>query len=134
MLNIFEKKKLILTEWDNSPESKKNFKKAIKKLKAENIPFIIVEKRLINELGKKVYISYSVSMDTVLLITVILALLNADKILKLLGQTQQFELMMRVCRTPSDALYGIVKIGAMYSWRVVGSVQQAASLCVTAMF
>ena len=27
MLNIFEKKRLILTEWDNSPESKKNFKK-----------------------------------------------------------------------------------------------------------
>ena len=85
MLNIFEKKKLILTEWDSSPESKKNFKKAIKKLKAENIPFIIVEKRLINELGKRVYISYSVVMDTILLITVILALLNADKILKVLS-------------------------------------------------
>ena len=53
MWNILEKKKLILTEWDNSPESKKNFKKAIKKLKAENIPFIIVEKRLISELGKE---------------------------------------------------------------------------------
>ena len=85
MLNIFEKKRLILTEWDNSPESKKNFKKAIKKLKAENVPFIIVEKRLINELGKKAYISYSVIMDTILLITVILALLNADKILKVLS-------------------------------------------------
>ena len=49
MWNILEKKKLILTEWDNSPESKKNFKKAIKKLKAENIPFIVVEKRLLSE-------------------------------------------------------------------------------------
>ena len=84
-MKFFEKKKLILTEWDNSPESKKNFKKAIKKLKAENIPFIIVEKRLISELGKKAYISYSVVMDSILLITIILALLNADKILKLLG-------------------------------------------------
>ena len=84
-MNIFEKKKLILTEWDNSPESKKNFKKAIKKLKAENIPFIIVEKRLASEWAKKLYISYSVVMDSVLLITVILALLNADKILKLLS-------------------------------------------------
>ena len=84
-MKMFEKKKLILTEWDNSPESKRNFKKAIKKLKAENIPFIIVEKRLISELGKKAYISYSVVMDSILLITVILALLNADKILKLLG-------------------------------------------------
>ena len=84
-MKLFEKKKLILTEWDNSPESRKNFNKAIKKLKAENIPFIIVEKRLINELGKKVYISYSVIMDSILLITVILALLNADKILKVLS-------------------------------------------------
>jgi len=84
-MNIFEKKKLILTEWDNSPESKKNFKKAIKKLKAENIPFIIVEKRLASEWAKKLYISYSVVMDSILLITVILALLNADKILKLLS-------------------------------------------------
>ena len=84
-MNIFEKKKLILTEWDSSPESKRNFKKAIKKLKAENIPFIIVEKRLVSEIGKKLYISYSVVMDSILLITVILALLNADKILKLLG-------------------------------------------------
>ena len=85
MWNILEKKKLILTEWDNSAESKKNFKKAIKKLKAEGIPFIVVEKRLISEVGKKLYIYYSVIMDTVLLITVILALLNADKILKVLG-------------------------------------------------
>ena len=84
-MELFEKKKLILTEWDSSPESKRNFKKAVKKLKAENIPFIIIEKRLINELGKKLYISYSVVMDSILLITVILALLNADKILKLLG-------------------------------------------------
>ena len=84
-MKMFEKKKLILTEWDSSPESKRNFKKAVKKLKAENIPFIIIEKRLINELGKKLYISYSVVMDSILLITVILALLNADKILKLLG-------------------------------------------------
>ena len=85
MWSLLEKKKLILTEWDSSPESKKNFKKAIKKLKAEEIPFIVVEKRLISEVGKKLYISYSVVMDTVVLITVILALLNADKILKVLG-------------------------------------------------
>ena len=48
-MKLLEKKKLILTEWDSSVESRKNFKKAIKKLKAENIPFIIVEKRLISE-------------------------------------------------------------------------------------
>ena len=84
-MKLLEKKKLILTEWDSSKESKANFKKAIRELKKEGIPFIIVEKRLITELGKKLYISYSVIMDTILLITVLLALLNADKILKLLG-------------------------------------------------
>ena len=84
-MNSFEKKKLILTEWDNSSESKKNFKKAVRELKKEGIPFIIVEKRLISELGKKAYVGYSVIMDSILLITVILALLNADKILNLLS-------------------------------------------------
>ena len=84
-MKLLEKKKLILTECDSSKESKANFKKAIRELKKEGIPFIIVEKRLITELGKKLYISYSVIMDTILLITVLLALLNADKILKLLG-------------------------------------------------
>ena len=84
-MKLLEKKKISLTEWDSSVESRKNFKKAIKKLKAENIPFIIVEKRLISEVGKKLYFSYSVVMDSILLITVILALLNADKILKVLS-------------------------------------------------
>ena len=84
-MKLLEKKKLILTEWDSSKESKANFKKAIRELKKEGIPFIIIEKRLITELGKKLYISYSVIMDTILLITVLLALLNADKILRLLG-------------------------------------------------
>ena len=83
-LKIFEKKKLILTEWDNSTESKRNFKKAIRKLKAENIPFIIVEKRLVSTFAKKIYIFYSVAMDTILLITVILALFNAEKIINIL--------------------------------------------------
>ena len=83
-LKIFEKKKLILTEWDNSTESKRNFKKAIRKLKAENIPFIIVEKRLVSTFAKKIYIFYSVAMDTILLITIILALFNAEKIINIL--------------------------------------------------
>jgi len=83
-LKIFEKKKLILTEWDNSTESKRNFRKAIKKLKAENIPFIIVEKRLVSTFAKKIYIFYSVAMDTILLITIILALFNAEKIINIL--------------------------------------------------
>ena len=47
------KERLILTEWDNSAESKKNFKKAIKRLKNDNIEFIVVERRLITEFAKE---------------------------------------------------------------------------------
>ena len=36
-MKIFEKKKLIQTEWDNSEQSQANFNKAIKELKKENI-------------------------------------------------------------------------------------------------
>ena len=48
-MKIFEKKKLIQTEWDNSQESQTNFNKAIDELKKENIPFRIVHKRMITE-------------------------------------------------------------------------------------
>ena len=62
--NIIEKKRLILTEWDNSAESKKNFKKAIKRLKNDNIEFIVVERRLITEFAKRGYFIYSVILDS----------------------------------------------------------------------
>ena len=38
-MNIFEERKLIQTEFDNSIESTENFQRAIKELKKENIPF-----------------------------------------------------------------------------------------------
>ena len=80
-MNIFEKKKLILTEWDNSKESKKNFKKAISELKKDNIPFIIIEKRLIGDLTKKVYFTYSLILDFLLILGIIWTFFNIDKIL-----------------------------------------------------
>ena len=79
--NIIEKKRLILTEWDNSVESKKNFKKAIKRLKNDNIEFIVVERRLITEFAKSGYFIYSVILDSLIVITFILALLNLDTLL-----------------------------------------------------
>ena len=84
-MNIFEKKKLIQTEWDNSEESQHNFFKAIDELKKENIPFRIVEKRIATEYAKKLYFTYSIILDSILILTFILALLNAERILQLLG-------------------------------------------------
>ena len=85
MKKIFEKKKLILTEWDNSIQSTRNFNKAIAELRKENIPFVIIEKRIITDYAKKIYITYSIILDSILLLTILLALLNADKILQLIG-------------------------------------------------
>ena len=85
IMKIFEKKKLILTEWDNSIQSTKNFNKAIEELRKENIPFVIIEKRIITDYAKKIYFTYSIILDSILLLTILLAIFNADKILKLIG-------------------------------------------------
>ena len=79
--NFIEKKRLILTEWDNSVESKKNVKKAIKRLKNDNSEFIVVERRLITEFAKRGDFIYSVILDSLIVITFILALLNLDTLL-----------------------------------------------------
>ena len=84
-MKLFEKKKLILTEWDNSIQSTRNFNKAIEELRKENIPFVIIEKRIITDYAKKIYFTYSIILDSILLLTILLALFNADKILKLIG-------------------------------------------------
>ena len=83
-MKIFQKKKLILTEWDNSIQSTRNFNKAIEELRKENIPFVIIEKRIITDYAKKIYFTYSIILDSILLLTILLALFIADKILKLL--------------------------------------------------
>mgnify|MGYP003124143628 FL=1 len=81
MLNIFEKRKLIMTEWDNSPESKINYEKAISELKRNNIPYRIIEHRLIGDFTKKAYFIYSVILDTFLILGILWAFFNLDKIL-----------------------------------------------------
>ena len=57
-MKLFEQKRLIQTEWDNSVESTINFHKAIAELKQENIPFRVVKKRVITEYAKRLYITY----------------------------------------------------------------------------
>ena len=58
-MKIFQKKKLILTEWDNSIQSTRNFNKAIEELRKENIPFVIIEKRIITDYAKKIYLRHN---------------------------------------------------------------------------
>ena len=83
-MKIFEKKKLIQTEWDNSHESQANFHKAIDELKKENIPFRIVNKRIITEYAKKLYITYSIILDFILIMGIIIAFLNLEKLIEVI--------------------------------------------------
>ncbi len=81
-MKLLEERKLILTEWDNSEESQENFFKAIAELKKENIPFRIVKRRMITEYAKKLYFTYSIILDTVLILGIIVAFLNLEKLIK----------------------------------------------------
>ena len=83
-MKIFEKKKLIQTEWDNSEQSQANFNKAIKELKKENIPFRIVNKRMITEYAKKLYFTYSIILEFILIIGIIIAFLNLEKLIEII--------------------------------------------------
>ena len=83
-MKIFEKKKLIQTEWDNSQESQTNFNKAIDELKKENIPFRIVHKRMITEYAKKLYFTYSIILDFILIMGIIVAFLNLEKLIEVI--------------------------------------------------
>ena len=83
-MKIFEKKKLIQTEWDNSQESQTNFNKAIDELKKENIPFRIVNKRMITEYAKKLYFTYSIILDFILIMGIIIAFLNLEKLIEVI--------------------------------------------------
>ena len=83
-MKIFEKKKLIQTEWDKSEESQANFYKAIEELKKENIPFRIVNKRMITEYAKKLYFTYSIILDFILIIGIIIAFLNLEKLIEII--------------------------------------------------
>ena len=61
-----------------------NYFRANRKLKEDNIPFKVVQKRMISEYAKKLYFTYSLILDFFLLLTIILAFLNADKLLAIL--------------------------------------------------
>lgn len=77
--SIFEKRRIIITEWDNSTESSDNFHKAIKELEKENIPYTVEWKREITNITKLIYFCYSIILDLILLGGIIFALINIDR-------------------------------------------------------
>ena len=76
---LFEKRRHIITEWDNSQESSDNFHKAIKELENENIPYTVEWKREITNITKLIYFCYSIILDLILLGGIIFALINIDR-------------------------------------------------------
>ena len=78
---LFEKRRHIITEWDNSRESTDNFMKAIKELDKENIHYTVEWRRNITEIGKLIYFCYSIILDLFLLLGIIWAVMNFERFL-----------------------------------------------------
>ena len=77
--SLFEKRRIIITEWDNSKQSSDNFHKAIRELEKNNIPYRVEWRRNITEIGKVAYFTYSIILDFILLGGIIFALMNIDR-------------------------------------------------------
>ena len=77
--SLFEKRRVIITEWDNSKQSSDNFMKAINELEKENIPYTVEWKREITNISKFIYFCYSIILDLILLGGIVYALLNIDR-------------------------------------------------------
>ena len=78
---LFEKRRHIITECDNSQESSDNFHKAIKELRKQNIPYTVEWRRNITEIGKLMYFCYSIILDLFLLLGIIWAVMNFERFL-----------------------------------------------------
>ena len=78
---LLEKRRHIISEWDNSQESSDNFHKAIKELRKQNIPYTVEWRRNITEIGKLIYFCYSIVLDLFLLLGIIWAVMNFERFL-----------------------------------------------------
>lgn len=78
---LLEKRRHIITEWDNSRESTDNYFKAIKELEKANIPYTVEWRRNITEIGKLIYFCYSIILDLFLLLGIIWAVMNFERFL-----------------------------------------------------
>jgi len=71
-MRIFEKEKYIETKYKPIH---------IKRLNEEKIPYVIKERRRITSYARLVYFCYSVVLDVILVLGIIWATMNIDKIL-----------------------------------------------------
>ena len=71
-MKIFEKEKYIETKYKPIH---------IKRLNEEKIPYVIKERRRITSYARLVYFCYSVVLDVILVLGIIWATMNIDKIL-----------------------------------------------------
>ena len=71
-MKIFEKEKYIETKYKPIH---------IKRLNEEKIPYVIKERRRITSYARLVYFCYSVVLDVILVLGIIWATMNLDKIL-----------------------------------------------------
>ena len=80
---LFDEYRLIQTEFSNSLPDKRNFDRAIKELEKEGISYEIIYTSHWKEYLKKIYILYSLLMDFILLMTVLFALFNLDRLIQI---------------------------------------------------
>ena len=80
---LFDEYRLIQTEFSNSLPDKRNFDTAIKELEKEGISYEIITTSHWKEYLKKIYILYSLLMDFILLMTVLFALFNLDRLIQI---------------------------------------------------
>ena len=80
---MFDEYRLIQTEFSNSLPDKRNFDRAIKELEKEGISYEIITTSHWKQYLMKLYVLYSLVMDFILIMTVLFALFNMDRLIEI---------------------------------------------------
>tara|TARA_A100001515_G_scaffold144698_1_gene149605 strand:+ start:669 stop:944 length:276 start_codon:yes stop_codon:yes gene_type:complete len=80
---LFDEYRLIQTEFSNSLPDKRNFDMAIKELEEAEISYKIITTSHWKQYLIKLYVLYSVVMDLILILTVLFALFNLDRLIEI---------------------------------------------------
>lgn len=80
---LFDEYRLIQTEFSNSLPDKRNFDMAIKELEEAEISYKIITTSHWKQYLIKLYVLYSVIMDLILILTVLFALFNLDRLIEI---------------------------------------------------
>mgnify|MGYP003113385456 FL=1 len=80
---LFDEYRLIQTEFSNSLPDKRNFDRAIKELEKEGISYEIISTSHWKQYLMKIYVLYSLIMDFILIMTVLFALFNMDRLIEI---------------------------------------------------